>query len=40
VNLTLASSPGKPKAMKEALIGPEREKWIEAVRKETRNFMS
>jgi hypothetical protein len=26
--------------MKEALIGPDRDKWIEAIKKEITNFMS
>jgi hypothetical protein len=39
-NLTLASDPGEPKTMKEALIGPDRDKWIEAIKKEIPNFMS
>ena len=31
INMTLISDPGEPKTMKEALIGPDRDKWIEAV---------
>ena len=38
--MTLISDPGEPKTMKEALIGPDRDKWIEAVKKEITNFMS
>jgi hypothetical protein len=34
VNLNLTSDPGEHKTMKEALIGPDRDKWIEAIKKE------
>jgi hypothetical protein len=40
VNLTLTSDPGEPKTFKEALIGPDRDKWIKAIKKEITNFMS
>ena len=40
INITLISDPGEPKTMKEALIGPDRETWIETVKKEITNFMS
>jgi hypothetical protein len=40
VNLTLTSDPGDPKTTNEALIGPDRDKWIEAIKKEITNFMS
>jgi hypothetical protein len=40
VNLTLTSDPGEPNTMKEALIVPKRDKWIEAIKKGTTNFMS
>jgi hypothetical protein len=40
VNLTISSDPGEPKTMKEALLGPERELWKEAIKKEIINFMS
>jgi hypothetical protein len=33
VNLTLSSDPGEPKTMKEALLGPEKELWKEAIKK-------
>jgi Reverse transcriptase (RNA-dependent DNA polymerase) len=39
VNLTSTSDPGEPKTMKEALIGPDKDKWIEAIKKEITNFM-
>jgi hypothetical protein len=40
VNLTISSDPGEQKTMKEALLGPEKELWKEAIKKEITNFMS
>ncbi len=37
-NMAIASDPGEPSTMKEALNGPEREKWKEAIKKEINNF--
>ena len=39
VNMAIASDPGEPNSMKEALNGPEKEKWKEAIRKEINNFI-
>lgn len=38
-NATLASDPGEPKSLGEALRSPERLKWIEATKKEIENFL-
>jgi hypothetical protein len=40
VNITLTSDPGEPKTMKEAVIGPDRDKWIDANKKEITKFTS
>jgi hypothetical protein len=40
VNLTISSDPGEPMTMKEALLGPEKELWKEAIKKEITNFMT
>jgi hypothetical protein len=40
VNLTISSDPGELKTMKEELLGPEKEIWKEAIKKEITNFMS
>jgi transposase InsO family protein len=39
INMAIASDPGEPSTMKEALNGPEKEKWKEAVKKEINNFL-
>ena len=39
LNTAIVSDPGEPKTLKEALAGPEREKWIVAVKKEITNFL-
>jgi transposase InsO family protein len=38
-NATLASDPGEPKTLGEALHGPDRMKWIIAAKKEIENFL-
>jgi hypothetical protein len=40
VNLTLISYPGELKTMKETLVGPDKDKWMEAIKKEITNFVS
>jgi hypothetical protein len=40
VNLKISSDPEEPKTMKEAFLGPEKELWKEAIKKEIANFMS
>jgi hypothetical protein len=40
VNLAITSDPGEPLSLKAATSGPEKEKWIEAIKKETNNFLS
>ena len=37
--MAIASDPGEPNNMKEALNGPEKEIWKESVRKEINNFI-
>jgi hypothetical protein len=39
INMAIASDPGEPSTMKEALNGSEKEKWKEAVKKEINNFL-
>ena len=39
INLAIASDPGEPSNMKEALNGHDKEKWREAVKKEINNFI-
>jgi len=36
----VTSDPGEPTSFKEAITGPNKEKWIEAIKKELNNFMS
>jgi hypothetical protein len=38
--LIISSDPGEPKTTKEALSGPERELWKEAIKNEITNCMS
>jgi hypothetical protein len=38
VNLTISSDPGEPKTIKEALLGPEKKLWKEAIKKEVPNL--
>jgi hypothetical protein len=40
VNLTISSHPGEQKTRNEALLGPEKELWIEAIKEEINNFLS
>ena len=39
-NTTLTSDPKTPKKFKEAITGPDREKWIAAIRSEIENFQN
>jgi hypothetical protein len=39
LNTELASDPGAPKTYKEALVGPDADKWKEAMKKEIENFI-
>jgi hypothetical protein len=40
INTAVISDPGEPKTMKEAMNGPEAEKWTQAVKNEINNFLS
>jgi hypothetical protein len=40
VNSTITSDPGEPLSLKAATNDPEKEKWIEAIKKEINNFLS
>jgi hypothetical protein len=39
-NSAITSDPGEPLSLKAEINGPEKEKWIEAVKKEINNFLS